>query len=78
MAQHALMKKNLQMLSKDADHQKEEIKRLRDKEQRLLDSIFSLEKDIQSHKKEIREREETITGTITLYTIIIIVNNNKY
>lgn len=61
MAQHALMKKNLQMLNKDADLQREEIKRLKDKETRLLENIRSLEKDIQSHKKEIREREETIT-----------------
>lgn len=61
MAQHALMKKNLQMLSKDSSLQKDEIKRLRDKETRLYETIHSLEKDIQSHKKEIREREETIT-----------------
>jgi WD40 repeat protein len=61
MAQHALMKKNLQMISKDSDQQKEDIKRLKDKEIRLLETIKSLEKDIQSHKKEIREREETIT-----------------
>lgn len=54
MAQHALMKKNLQMLNKDAEQQKDEIRRLRDKEARLLDNIRSLEKDIQSHKKEIR------------------------
>lgn len=61
MANHAIMKKNLQMLNKDADQQKEEIRRLKDKETRLLETIRSLEKDIQSHKKEIREREETIT-----------------
>ena len=61
MADHAIMKKNLQMLNKDSEGQKEEIKRLRDKEIRLIDTIRSLEKDIQSHKKEIREREETIT-----------------
>ena len=61
MADHAVMKKNLQMLNKDSEFQKEEIKRLRDKEVRLIDTIRSLEKDIQSHKKEIREREETIT-----------------
>lgn len=61
MADHAIMKKNLQMLNKDSEGQKEEIKRLRDKEVRLIDTIRSLEKDIQSHKKEIREREETIT-----------------
>jgi hypothetical protein len=61
MAQHALVKKNLATLSKEADAQKDEIKRLKEKENRLLDNIKSLEKDIQSHKKEIREREETIT-----------------
>ena len=61
MADHAIMKKNLQMLNKDSEGQKEEIRRLRDKEIRLIDTIRSLEKDIQSHKKEIREREETIT-----------------
>jgi hypothetical protein len=54
MAQHALMKKNLQLLTKDSNQQKEEIKRLKDKETRLVETIFSLEKDIQSHKKEIR------------------------
>ena len=41
--------------------QREEIKRLRDREMRLNGTIVSLEKDIQSHKKEIREREETNT-----------------
>lgn len=61
MADHAVMKKNLQMLTKDADHHREEIRRLKDKEIRLIETIKSLEKDIQSHKKEIREREETIT-----------------
>mmetsp|Transcript_5890 Transcript_5890/g.6121 ORF Transcript_5890/g.6121 Transcript_5890/m.6121 type:complete len:1300 (+) Transcript_5890:152-4051(+) len=61
MADHAVMKKNLQMLNKDSETHREEIKRLRDKEVRLIETIRSLEKDIQSHKKEIREREETIT-----------------
>jgi cilia- and flagella-associated protein 57 len=54
MADHAVMKKNLQMLNKDSETQREEIKRLRDKEVRLIETIRSLEKDIQSHKKEIR------------------------
>lgn len=54
MAQHALMKKNLQMLSKDSNQQKEDIRRLKDKETRLFETIHTLEKDIQSHKKEIR------------------------
>ncbi len=61
MAQHAVLKKSLQNLGKDSGLQKDEIKRLRDKETRLYETIHSLEKDIQSHKKEIREREETIT-----------------
>jgi cilia- and flagella-associated protein 57 len=54
MADHAVMKKNLQMLNKDSETHREEIKRLRDKEVRLIETIRSLEKDIQSHKKEIR------------------------
>jgi len=61
MAQHALIRKQLQLLVKDGDTQKDEIKRLRDREARLQDTLRSLDKDIQSHKKEIREREETIT-----------------
>lgn len=59
--EHTVMKRNLQMLNKDTEQQVEEIKRLKDKEDRLVETIHSLEKDIQSHKKEIREREETIT-----------------
>ncbi len=42
------------MINKQADVQKEDIRRLRDKESKLLDNIKALEKDIQSHKKEIR------------------------
>jgi len=42
------------MLNKEADQHKEEIKKLREKESRLVESIKSLDKDIQSHKKEIR------------------------
>jgi len=61
MADHAVMKKNLQMLNKDSESHRDDIKRLREKEVRLIETIRSLEKDIQSHKKEIREREETIT-----------------
>lgn len=54
MAQHALLKKDLQIRNKDSNQQKEEIKRLKDKETRLYETIHLLEKDIQSHKKEIR------------------------
>ena len=60
MAEHAVLKKNLQLLVKDASQQKEDIKRLQDREQRLIETIRSLEKDIISHKKEMREREETV------------------
>eukprot|EP01035_Chromulina_nebulosa_P020040 gene20040-26020_t len=60
-SQHTILQKNLQLLTKDSDYQKEELKKLRDKETRLQDNIKALEKDIQSHKKEIREREDTIT-----------------
>jgi hypothetical protein len=60
-AQHALLKKNLKTLQAEVDHQKDETKKLRDKEARLLETIRNLEKDILGHKKEIREREETIS-----------------
>lgn len=52
--EHTVMKRSLQMLNKDTEQQLEEIKRLKDKEDRLVETIHSLEKDIQSHKKEIR------------------------
>lgn len=61
MGQHALIRKQLQLLVKDGDQQREEIKRLRERESRLADTVRSLERDIQLHKKEVREREETIT-----------------
>ena len=54
MADHGVMKKNLQMLTKDSDSHRDDIKRMREKEVRLIETIRSLEKDIQSHKKEIR------------------------
>jgi WD40 repeat protein len=61
MAEHTIIKRNLQMLNKDTEVQSEEIKKLKEKQEKLTENIRSLEKDIQSHKKEIREREETIT-----------------
>ena len=63
-AQHALLKKNLKTLQAEVDHQKDETKKLRDKEARLLETIRNLEKDILGHKKEIREREETISDKV--------------
>lgn len=41
--------------------QREECKKLKDKESRLLEMVRSHEKDIQAQKKEIREREESVT-----------------
>jgi DNA repair exonuclease SbcCD ATPase subunit len=61
MSEHAVLKKSLQTLGKDASRQKDEIRRLAEREARLFDTVHSLEKDIVNHKKEIREREETIT-----------------
>lgn len=54
MTQHASMSKNYEALMKESSQQKIEIKRLKDKESRLYETIHTLEKDIQSHKKEIR------------------------
>lgn len=54
MHQHTVMTKTHEALLKDSNQQKVEIKRLKDKEARLYETIHTLEKDIQSHKKEIR------------------------
>ena len=54
------MKKKFLALQRDIEDQREDIKSLLDCEQRLYDKIKGLEKDIQGHKKEINEREETI------------------
>jgi regulator of replication initiation timing len=54
MTQHTAMSKNYEALMKESSQQKIEIKRLKDKETRLFETIHTLEKDIQSHKKEIR------------------------
>ena len=61
MSEHAILKKSLQTLGKDAQKQKADITKLNERELRLLETIHSLEKDIVNHKKEIREREETVT-----------------
>ncbi len=38
---------------------------LRDREFDLRESIKNLEKDVQGHKKEIRERDETIADKVS-------------
>ena len=49
-------KKKFAQLTKDVEDQKEEMSALRDREFDLRESIKNLEKDVQGHKKEIRER----------------------
>ena len=70
--ENGIMKKKFLALQRDIEDQREDIKSLLDCEQRLYDKIKGLEKDIQGHKKEINEREETIqvmraNHTYTLY-----------
>jgi uncharacterized protein YlxW (UPF0749 family) len=54
MTQHTAMSGNYEALMKESSQQKIEIKRLKEKETRLFGTIHTLEKDIQSHKYEIR------------------------
>ena len=51
-----MSKKKFAQLTKDVEDQKEEMSALRDREFDLRESIKNLEKDVQGHKKEIRER----------------------
>ena len=59
MAEHEVLRKSLQNLMKDAGRQKDEVKKLRDRQGRLHDAIVSIDKDITNHKKEVRERATT-------------------
>merc|ERR1711916_107456 len=61
LKKHKALKHDLQVLNKDASQQKENIKKMHDREQRLYQQIAGLDKDIVNHKKEIRERDEIIT-----------------
>ena len=61
MAEHEVLRKSLQNLMKDAGRQKDEVKKLRDRQGRLHDAIVSIDKDITNHKKEVRERDDLIT-----------------
>ena len=54
--ENGLSKKKFAQLTKDVEDQKEEMSALRDREFDLRESIKNLEKDVQGHKKEIRER----------------------
>ena len=52
-------------VSTQVEDQKEEMASLRDREFDLRESIKNLEKDVQGHKKEIRERDETIADKVS-------------
>jgi predicted nucleic acid-binding Zn-ribbon protein len=52
---HKFVKANREMQDK-----KDEMNGLADKEKELHEAIAALQKDVQGHKKEIRERDETI------------------
>ena len=56
------MRKREDGLKKEIRDQKEEIKSLLQRERERNENIKALEKDILAHKKEIREREDTIRG----------------
>jgi cilia- and flagella-associated protein 57 len=58
--ENGIKRRTFTSLNKDVEDQKEEVKGLKDKQKEFLETIRVLEKDIQGHKKEIREREETI------------------
>lgn len=59
-SEHAVFQKHYDNLFKDSGQHKIEIKRLKDKEARLQETLLTLEKDIASHNKESNERDETI------------------
>eukprot|EP00501_MAST-03F_sp_TOSAG23-6_P000811 GSMAST32.ASY1.ANO1.841.1 assembled CDS len=58
--ENVLMKKKFQSLRKDIDDQREEMNVLKGRETERFSQIKSLEKAIAGHKKEIKEREDTI------------------
>uniref|UniRef100_A0A7S0YIJ8 Cilia- and flagella-associated protein 57 n=1 Tax=Polytomella parva TaxID=51329 RepID=A0A7S0YIJ8_9CHLO len=58
--ENGIMRKKFNALQKDIEAQKEEIKQLFEQKKEFYATIASLEKDIGSLKREIRERDETI------------------
>ena len=61
MSEHQTLKKKLQMLGKDAQKQKDENRKNKEREEKMYENMDSLQRDIINHKKEIRERDDTIT-----------------
>ena len=54
------MKKKFSALTKDIEVQREDLRAMAEKEEELKSTISNLEDEIQLHKKDIRERDETI------------------
>jgi cilia- and flagella-associated protein 57 len=61
MAQHTLLRSDMQALQKKANDQEGDIKKLRDKEIKMTDHMKSVEKEINGFKKEILKRDEAIS-----------------
>ena len=61
MSEHQILKKKLQNLNKDAQKQKDENRKNKEREEKMYENMNSLQRDIVNHKKEIRERDDTIT-----------------
>lgn len=61
LGEHGIIKQQLKLLTKESDQLSDDIRKLKDKEGRFMETIRSLERDIQMHKKDIRERDETLT-----------------
>ena len=58
--ENGFMKRRYVTLSKELAEQGEDINSLSEKERELGETISALQKDVAGHKKEIREREETV------------------
>jgi WD40 repeat protein len=58
--ENGFMKRKFVAVSKDLADQKEEVQALADREKEFVEAISSLQKDVSGHKKEVKEREDTI------------------
>jgi cilia- and flagella-associated protein 57 len=58
--ENGIMKKKFSALTKDIEVQREDLRAMAEKEEELKSAISNLEDEIQLHKKDIRERDETI------------------
>ena len=58
--ENGFMKRKFVAVSKDLADQKEEVQALADREKEFVEAISALQKDVSGHKKEVKEREDTI------------------